>query len=124
MTLTCVDEAELLAKEEILVFLAKVLLEETAQDSVVEMLLSGFKTLSSKFMLRTRLIELVIVDFDAGVFGDVGCFIKVVVAFKEIFSPAPHLDLKLEIGMEYGDVKVSLTTSLVWRAKKFRRGIT
>jgi hypothetical protein len=57
--LTSVYQAKPLAQEELLLLHAQVLLEETVQNTVVEMLTSSFKTLATCRLLLIRLVELI-----------------------------------------------------------------
>jgi hypothetical protein len=84
------NQAEWFAKEEIIYFLRRVLLEETIQNAIVEMLTSGLKALATHRLLSIRLISFVVEQFDTSVLGNVRGFIEITVSFEETLSPTSH----------------------------------
>jgi hypothetical protein len=83
------NQAKLSTVEELLFSLCQVYLEETVQDTIIETGPSCFQAFASHGMLCIRLIELVVIEFDTSILRDFGCFIKIMVTFKEAFSQRP-----------------------------------
>jgi hypothetical protein len=86
------DQAQLLANHAVAVLLLGVLREETAQDTIIEMSTRSLHALSSHRVLLVGSVELVVVEFNAGILRYVRSDVEIGIALEETLTPATHGD--------------------------------